>query len=621
MIKQRKPLRWLTLRTLLAASMLTAATLPGLVPAHAQTVTNPIYNNADAFMTYVNGRYYMTRTNLRNDISVVSSTSLSNLYSSPDVSVFNVGQFFESPEIYWVGAPYNRWYIYYTRYPNSMEVLESDSANAQGSYHFKAGLTNNTYDGTLLKMPNGQQYLLGSTYGSIVIQPMSNPYTVSGGQATIAVRDQPWEQTVIEVPQPLWHNGQLFLLYTCGGWNANNYAVGVMRFNGGDPMNPGAWTKLPGPFLTGNPGGGAWGAGAASPFTSPDGMENWIIYQAFNQPYSGGDSRNLRVQKINWNADGTPNLGFPVPIGQSLPLPSGDPNGFRQNGVSYSLTNEAANLNLDNPNGTNVLGTKVNLWPANGATAQSWRFDALGGNGVYALTNIAGGLTLDNPNGSNVPGTQIGMWSYNSSNAQQWFFGLQPDGSYSLTNIAANLALDDPNGSNSWGTKLQLWGANGATPQNWKLNTGPDSNGIVSGGVYTLINIAGNLALDNPAGSITAGTQIQLWGANGASAQQWRIDAVGNGIYTLTNIASGALRIDDPNGSNAPGTKLQLWYANMQIPQNWRIQRQSDGNYVLTNVAANLALDNPNGSNVQGTKLQLLQANGATAQRWRLTLQ
>ena len=69
-------------------------------------------------------------------------------------------------------------------------MLESDSANPQGTYHLKATLTSNTYDATILQMPNGALYLLGSTDGSIVIQPMSIPTPRSGGKTAIVGSSQ-----------------------------------------------------------------------------------------------------------------------------------------------------------------------------------------------------------------------------------------------------------------------------------------------------------------------------------------------------------------------------------------------------------------------------------------------
>ena len=196
-------------------------------------------------------------------------------------------------------------------------------------YRDRGILTTNTYDATVLALPDGRLYLLGSTYGSLVIQPLSDPVTVSGPQHSIASRTQPWEEVVIEAPSALWHDGQLWLLYTCGGYNKQDYAVGALRFLGGDPLNAASWQKIPGPLFTQLPSARVWCAGAAAAFTSPDGQENWFAYSDYNAYHAekdlGTGPRTIMVQRLTWRADGTPDLGQPTAPSTVLPLPSGDP--------------------------------------------------------------------------------------------------------------------------------------------------------------------------------------------------------------------------------------------------------------------------------------------------------
>ena len=176
---------------------------------------------------------------------------------------------------------------------------------------------------------SGHLYLLGSTYGSLVIQPRSDPVTVSGPPRSIGARTQPWEEVVIEAPSARWHDGQLWLLYTCGGYDKADYAVGALRFLGGDPRDPAAWKKLPGPLFTQFPAAHVWCAGAAAAFTSPDGQEDWFAYSgylAYNAPKDlVTGPRTIMAERLNWRADGTPDFGQPVAPDQSPPLPSGDP--------------------------------------------------------------------------------------------------------------------------------------------------------------------------------------------------------------------------------------------------------------------------------------------------------
>ena len=63
-------------------------------------------------------------------------------------------------------------------------------------------------------------------------------------------------------------------------------------------------------------------------FKSRDGKvdkEDWVIYHANSSTGQGcGNSRNSRMQKFTWNADGTPNFGEPVRTGSPLKIPSGE---------------------------------------------------------------------------------------------------------------------------------------------------------------------------------------------------------------------------------------------------------------------------------------------------------
>jgi GH43 family beta-xylosidase len=72
-----------------------------------------------------------------------------------------------------------------------------------------------------------------------------------------------------------------------------------------------------------NANDGAYGPGHNGFFILPDGTENWIIYHANDSSGQGcGDSRNPRMQKFAWNADGTPNFGNPVATNTSIKKPS-----------------------------------------------------------------------------------------------------------------------------------------------------------------------------------------------------------------------------------------------------------------------------------------------------------
>jgi hypothetical protein len=52
---------------------------------------------------------------------------------------------------------------------------------------------------------------------------------------------------------------------------------------------------------------------------------DWIVYHAVDFPAGACNGlRTTRVQRVNWNADGTPDFGIPVPAGEVIAAPSGD---------------------------------------------------------------------------------------------------------------------------------------------------------------------------------------------------------------------------------------------------------------------------------------------------------
>lgn len=611
-------------RTLWRAAPLLAlcwslSTFSVVTPAEAQTYTNPILTAAaDPFVTYQNGTYYLLCTDLHNNIEIWSSPSLATLGSSTPISVYDTGGFFESPKLYFFGGS---WYIYYTQYPNSVQVLQSDTNNPLGTYHHQAQLTTNTYDANVLQMPGGQLYLLGSTYGAIVIQPLSNPYTVSSGQTTLAVKDQAWEQGAIEAPEPLWHNGQLDILYSAGNYNQGNYAAGALHFNGGDPTNAADYSKLPGPLFTGNPNAGVYDAGVVDPFTSPDGTQTYFVFSDYSAQGAPDSNRCILAKPMTFGPNNDPILGSPIGPGQPVAVPAGDPNGpaspINPN-VEYRILNENSGKVVAVSGMSTSPGAQVTQWDDNGTADHNWHFVPLG-NGYYHIVNQNSSLLLAVSGASTADSANVTQWTDNGTPDHNWQLVSQGGGYYHIVNQNSQEMLAVQNGSTADGANIQQYYDNGTLDHNWELvPVGSSSTALISGAFYSLTNAAVGLNLDDPNGSNQVNTLLQLWYPNGASAQNWQFNQQTDGSFTLTNQAAG-LNLDDPGGSDQQTTQLQLWYPNGATAQEWRVNPLADGNYTLTDVAADLNLDDPGGSNQVGTHLQLWPANNASPQEWTLT--
>ncbi|WP_407319155.1 family 43 glycosylhydrolase [Isoptericola halotolerans] len=111
--------------------------------------------------------------------------------------------------------------------------------------------------------------------------------------------------------------------YSASSCDTPDYTIGLLELTGSDPMNPGHWTTSPVPAM--QQGNGVYGPGHNGFFKSPDGTEDWIVYHGNTSTSQGcGDTRQTRVQKVTYDANGWPVFGAPAPSGQVLTPPSGE---------------------------------------------------------------------------------------------------------------------------------------------------------------------------------------------------------------------------------------------------------------------------------------------------------
>jgi GH43 family beta-xylosidase len=315
------------------------------------TFTNPLkLRGPDPWLQYFNGFYYLATTTWNNTITMQRSRTLGGLASAPETVVFtltrpNGAGTMWAPEFHLLNGPSGqRWYMYYTagREPFNLNtqrihVLESAGTDPMGPYTFKADLldpvSDNTWelDGGIMQL-NGNLYLLGTFFNGqqpLFIRPMSNPWTASGTRRILTTATLPWETvggSVAEGGVVLQRNGRTFIIYSASHCSTPEYKLGMLTYNGGDPLLSSSWTKSPQPVFQRNNANGVFGPGHNGFFRSPDGTEDWIVYHANSSVNGGCDiNRSTRAQRFTWNPDGTPNFGTPVPTGVQLTAPSGEP--------------------------------------------------------------------------------------------------------------------------------------------------------------------------------------------------------------------------------------------------------------------------------------------------------
>ena len=129
-----------------------------------------------------------------------------------------------------------------------------------------------------------------------------------------------------------------------------------------------------------------------------------------------------------------------------------------------------------------------------------------------------------------------------------------PYGGPITSGVSAGLCVDDSASRTTNGNRIQIWGCNNTGAQAWTLQ--PDGTVRVLGGCLT-VN-----------GGTAKGTKVVWSSCNGSAYQQWQWQ---NRDYNaLYNPYSGRC-LDDPAGSTTPGTQLQIWDCNNSNPQRWRL--------------------------------------------------
>ena len=284
--------------------------------------------------------------------------------------------------------------------------------------------------------------------------------------------------------------------------------------------------------------------------------------------------------------------------------------------VKSALSGDAS---LDVASGSLDPGANVQLWTANGTSAQVLRFRYDAHAGAYEITNAKSGLALDVQGGSARPGGNVQQFTRNATGAQRWAIADNADGTVTIASAKnPSCVLDAAGGKSAPGTNVQLYRSNGTTAQKWVLVSSKLENKF--DGYFTVKSaLSGDASLDVASGSLDPGANVQLWTANGTSAQvlRFRYDAHA-GAYEITNAKSG-LALDVQGGSARPGGNVQQFTRNATGAQRWAIADNADGTVTIASAKnPSCVLDAAGGKSAPGTNVQLYRSNGTTAQKWVL---
>jgi len=306
--------------------------------------------NTTPYVIFIKGWYYGTCTydgDRPKSIVVYKANHLQDLFNTTPITVFNAVDgtdyscHMRNPEIHYLDG---NWYIYFSaegNNKNKCHVIQGgtdpdDPLNAPYNYMAELLFLNDNTDASIITL-NEKRYLLSTCQTnvgkSIAITEMINPFTLDSDTFSIInTPEYDWEKAsfdTVENPQVLYKNGKKMIIYSASAAHDVSCCLGVLTYNGGDPLLHSSWNKHPEPVFKGT--NLVWGASHGCFTTSLDYSEDWIVYSAkvynTNDIASGALIRNIRAQKFTWNSDDTPNFGEPVETGIPICEPSGTKHG------------------------------------------------------------------------------------------------------------------------------------------------------------------------------------------------------------------------------------------------------------------------------------------------------
>lgn len=296
----------------------------------AACVTQPLMQGQDPTVAYKDGWFHLVQSDGCN-LRLRRSPTLAGLSLVPNQVIYSPGcSEIWAPEIHWLN---NRWYLYYTMNTNLATggvdrrgfVAESIGPNPYGPYTDKGIVFSDFWniDGNVFTWNNQLYYVFsgdpthGGTNQRLYVAPMSDPHTLSGPPVLISAPTESWEITglVNEGPWGFQHEGTLFIVYSASGCWTDDYTLGLLTLSGSDPLSASSWTKT-GPVFTKK--SGAYGPGHNCVLQDGSG-EWWNFYHANNNSGEGcGGLRQIRAQRLFWDAAGMPDFGSPVPVGSQV---------------------------------------------------------------------------------------------------------------------------------------------------------------------------------------------------------------------------------------------------------------------------------------------------------------
>ena len=251
----------------------------------------------DPAVLFHDGRYYLYPTGDNRGYDVYISTDLVNWNKGPRVFQSSEPGVW-APDVFYNDAD-RGFYLYYT-VNGRIGVATSDRPD--GMFMDRGTLIQNAIDAHMFCDEDGKYYLYYVDYPGfrIHVQPMDSPLRKKGDPVQIIHAAEPWEKkqaVLTEAPWMLKHRGIYYLLYSAGGADTQDYAIGYATAK--NPLGP--FTKYAGNPLISR-GDNIFGPGHCSVTKSGDG-QLWMVYHQQKNSVRGWN-RIICIDPISFDDQG-----------------------------------------------------------------------------------------------------------------------------------------------------------------------------------------------------------------------------------------------------------------------------------------------------------------------------
>lgn len=249
--------------------------------------------------------------------------------------------------------------------------------------------------------------------------------------------------------------------------------------------------------------------------------------------------------------------------------------------------------------------------------------------GIYRI--VSGGspddkaFCLEVGGGDMTSGANVQIWGRLFAASQYWEVSYK-GGSARIVNLASGKSLDVANGTMANGTNVRQFNDNGTAAQLWDLV--PDGNDGIYYGVHYPTYVVhchknNTFALDIKGGTIANRSNVQIYTANGSTAQTWMFVPMevftSGGTYELRSMLKTSMCVDVAGGSEANGANIQLWNHTGSNSQKFYVTEEESGKFSIMSVASKKYVDVRNGASSVGTNVQQYADSDSRSQRWKLT--